>query len=72
MSAAFIYSDDGGSKGRRTRLFRDCANCLGVEWIYAVDWAAGHDRWFGFGMAENYSIRKMQKDGYVLTKWLPK
>ena len=68
MSAA-IYTDAGADIGNRTRLFRDCANGLGVEWMYAVDWVAGNDRWFGFGMQSGYSIEKMKRDGYTLRKW---
>ena len=64
-----IFSDNGGSRGLRTRLFRDCQNGRGVEWMYAVDWAAGHDRWFGFGMSDGNSIAKMMADGWPLEKW---
>ena len=66
---AQIYSDNGGLRGCRTRLFRDCQNGLGVEWMYAVDWAAGHDRWFGFFVAQGNSVAKMLKDGWPLEQW---
>ena len=66
---SIIYTDAGASIGLRTRLFRDCANGRGVEWMYAVDWAAGHDRWFGFGMSEGQSIKKMMSDGWDLRVW---
>lgn len=63
-----IYSDEGGLRGMRTRLFRGCVNG-GVEWMYAVDWAAGYDRWFGFGMSPGNSIEKMIADGFDLKPW---
>lgn len=61
-----IYSDNGASKGLRTRIFRDCLNGNGVEWMYAVDYASGHDRWYGFGALPNNSIDKMKNNGYDL------
>ena len=64
-----MYSDNGGLRGLRTRLFRNCANGKGVEWMYAVDWAAGHDRWFGFGMSDGLTVEDMIKDGWELTPW---
>ena len=64
MSA--IFTDRGAERGARTRLFRDCANGNGVEWIYAVDFAAGHDRWFGWGMASGESIERMRREGFKL------
>ena len=44
-----IFTDQGAERlNARTRYFRD-AEGGGVEWIFAVDHAAGHDRWYGFG-----------------------
>lgn len=42
-----IYTDNGASRGCRTRYFRD-AEGGGVEWIYAVDHAGPAPRWCGF------------------------
>lgn len=42
-----IFQDKGACFGRRTRVFRN-APCGGVEWMYAVDFANGDDRWYGY------------------------
>lgn len=58
-----IYTDNGASLGRRTRLFRNCASGNGVEWMYAVDHAGGDDRWYGFHAAAGGTIESMIKAG---------
>lgn len=62
-----IYSDNGAAFGRRTRLFRNGAHG-GVEWIYAVDYAGGDRRWYGYGMAPDCSIAELQADGMFLSR----
>ena len=61
-----IYSDDGPARGCRTRYFRDSAYG-GVEWMFAVDYASGNRRWYGFGMNPNNSIAKMTVEGFTLS-----
>ena len=63
-----IFSDEGGTRGLRTRLFRNGKHG-GVEWMYAVDWAAGYNRWFAYGMASGNSIEKMISEGWPLKPW---
>lgn len=43
-----IYTDNGANLNLRTRYFRDGAHG-GIEWMYAVDYAAGERRWYGYG-----------------------
>jgi hypothetical protein len=62
----FIYTDNGADRGSRTRYFRNCPTGTGVEWIFAVDEAAGSTRWYGYGMKPNNSIGKMIKGGFPL------
>mgnify|MGYP000252711470 CR=1 FL=1 len=45
---AAIYHDNGAALGRRTRVFRNCPNGGGVEWMYAVDHAGPNPRWYGY------------------------
>lgn len=61
-----IYTDNGAAFGNRTRLFRNTNG--GVEWMYAVDYASGHDRWYGFGMQPNNSIDKLKSNGMFLSR----
>lgn len=42
-----VFHDNGAAFGRRTRVFRNCA-LGGVEWMYAVDYAGGDRRWYGY------------------------
>ena len=65
---AQIYHDNGAAFGNRTRVFRECENGKGVEWMYAVDWAAGHRRWYGFGMSADNSIESLKSDGMFLSR----
>jgi hypothetical protein len=62
-----IYQDNGAAKGLRTRMFRDGGNG-GVEWMYAVDYASGYTRWYGYGMEKGLTIRKMMDDGMHLVR----
>lgn len=64
-----IYTDNGVAFGRRTRIFRDCATGCGVEWMYAVDYAGGDRRWYGFHPAAGGSIATMQANGMALTRF---
>lgn len=64
---ADVYSDNGAAFGNRTRVFRDGANG-GVEWMYAVDWANGDRRWYGYGMSPDNSIDKLKKGGMFLSR----
>ena len=61
-----IFTDQGANRiGARTRYFRDAKNG-DVEWIFAVDHAAGHDRWYGFGPAGDRDIATLRADGMPL------
>lgn len=62
-----LYHDNGAAFGRRTRYFRNAAGG-GVEWIYAVDWAGGDRRWYGFGMDGTATIAKLQAGGMFLSR----
>ena len=63
---ATIFTDNGADRiGGRTRYFRDAQNG-GVEWMFAVDHAAGHDRWYGFGPAGDSDIAAMRANGMHL------
>jgi len=62
-----IYHDNGAAFGRRTRFFRN-APLGGVEWMYAVDWANGDRRWYGFGMSPDNSIEKLKQSGMFLSR----
>ena len=63
---ATIFTDNGANRiGARTRYFRDAQNG-GVEWMFAVDHAAGHDRWYGFGPAGDSDIAAMRANGMHL------
>ena len=59
------WSDDGAAIGLRTRYFRNGRHG-GVEWIYAVDFAAGYDRWYGFGMGPDKTIADLIASGMKL------
>jgi len=65
-----IYSDNGASIGRRTRLFRQCPSGTGVEWIYAVDYAGGDDRWYTYHPSAAASIQGLLKTEMNLTPYL--
>ena len=63
---ATIFTDNGANRiGARTRYFRDAQNG-GVEWMFAVDHAAGHDRWYGFGPTGDSDIAAMRANGMHL------
>lgn len=63
-----IYSDNGAAFGRRTRLFRNGAHG-GVEWIYAVDYANGNDRWYGYlSTGGHETIASLQISGMFLSR----
>lgn len=59
-----IYTDNGAANGLRTRLFRNADG--GVEWIYAVDYTDGSDRWFFFHPGAGRSVEEMMAKGYDL------
>lgn len=62
-----IYSDRGGERGLRTRLFRNCATGTGVEWIYASDYEGPFPRWYGYlAMGTNASIDMLVANGMTL------
>ena len=61
-----IYSDNGAAFGRRTRVFRNCPNSLGVEWQYAVDHANGDPRWYGYGTCPQETIASLVITGMAL------
>lgn len=63
---AEIYHDNGSAFGRRTRVFRDTDG--GVEWMYAVDYAGGSDRWFFFHPGAGQSIDAMKRGGMFLSR----
>lgn len=65
-----IYTDNGAYRGNRTRYFRDGPNG-GVEWMYAVDYASGFDRWFGFGMQHGCTVSNLIQDGMTLDPITP-
>jgi hypothetical protein len=61
-----IFTDQGAERlNARTRYFRD-AQGAGVEWIFAVDHATGHDRWYGFGPAGDRDIATLRAEGMYL------
>ena len=63
---ATIFTDNGANRiGARTRYFRDAKNG-GVEWMFAADHAAGHDRWYGFGPAGDRDIADLRANGMHL------
>jgi len=62
-----IYQDNAAELGLRTRLFRNAVGG-GVEWMYAVDHAAGDRRWYGFGACgESPTIESLIESGMSLT-----
>lgn len=64
-----IYTDNGAANGLRTRLFRNTDG--GVEWIYAVDYADGSDRWFFFHPGVGRSVEEMISKGVQLEPYEP-
>jgi hypothetical protein len=63
-----IFTDHAAERLQtRTRYFRDAING-GVEWIFAVDHAAGHDRWYGFGPAGTRDIVALRAEGMHLAR----
>lgn len=64
-----VYHDNGAAFGRRTRVFRDCSNGQGVEWMYGVDYAGGDTRWYGFYPAGNGTIASLQQGGMFLSRF---
>ena len=64
-----IYTDNGAANGLRTRLFRNTNG--GVEWIYAVDYAKGSDRWFFFHPGVGRSVDEMISNGFQLEHYEP-
>ncbi len=69
MTAATIYHDSKRANqfGLRTRYFRNC-EAGGVEWMYAVDYASGERRWYGFNAIPNATIEKLIKSGMPLER----
>lgn len=67
MATKDIYHDNGAAFGRRTRFFRDCENG-GVEWMYAVDYANGDNRWYAFLAVPGATIAKLKADGMFLSR----
>lgn len=64
-----VFHDNGAAFGRRTRVFRDCQTGRGVEWMYAVDYASGNTRWYGFHPAGAGSIHTLQQGGMFLSRF---
>ena len=61
-----IFTDHAAERLQtRTRYFRD-AKGGGVEWMFAADHAAGHDRWYAFGPAGDRNIASLRTDGMHL------
>jgi len=64
-----IYTDNGAARGFRTRLFRDRPDGSGVEWTYAVDYAAGESRWYLFHPMMGPTIKDLIAQGMVLAPY---
>ena len=60
-----IYTDNGSDRGLRTRYFRH--DGIGIEWIYAADYAGPSPRWYGYGMAPD-TIENMIRLGFSLER----
>ena len=64
-----IYQDNGAAFGRRTRVFRNGLHG-GVEWMYAVDYANGDRRWYGYLLTGGHeTIASLQADGMFLSRF---
>lgn len=69
MKDRSIYHDNGRAFGRRTRVFRN-AEFGGVEWMYAVDYAQGDTRWYGYlATGGHETIASLKASGMFLSRF---